>query len=153
MIDPATGWFEIAEIPTKRADDVVNILEFSWLTHYPWRTEIVMDRGKEFAGEVQETIHHEYGIRRKLITTQNPQANAMVEQVHQTVHNMVRSLKLTGKQDLDNTFGWLGILSTVRQAVIGTVHTTNKATPTQLVFGQDAILNIQFQADWQYLKQ
>ena len=32
MIDPATGWFEIAEIPTKRADDVINILEFSWLT-------------------------------------------------------------------------------------------------------------------------
>jgi hypothetical protein len=72
MIDPATGWFEIAEIPTKRADDVVNILEFTWPTRYPWPTEIIMDRGKEFAAEVQRTIKHEYGSTKKLITTRNP---------------------------------------------------------------------------------
>ena len=69
MIDPATGWFKIAKVPTKQADDVVNILEFSWLTQYPWPTEIIMDRGKEFAAEVQDTIHNEYGIKKKLITT------------------------------------------------------------------------------------
>ena len=46
MIDPATGWFEIVDIPTKRADDIVNLLEFTWLTRYPWPTEIIMDRGK-----------------------------------------------------------------------------------------------------------
>ena len=63
-----------------------------------------MDRGKEFAGEVQATIHNEYGIKKKLITTQNPQANAIVERVHQSVHNMVRSLKICGQQDLDPDF-------------------------------------------------
>ena len=63
-----------------------------------------------------------------MITTQNFQANAMVERVHQTVHNLVRSLKISGKQDLDPDFRWAGILSAVRQAVIGTVYTTNKAT-------------------------
>ena len=112
-----------------------------------------MDCSKEVAAEVQETIHHEYGIHRKLITTHNPQANSRVEQVHQTVQNMVRSFKLSGKQDLDDTSGWLGILRAVQQAVIGTVHTTNKAIPSQLVFWQDAILNIQFQAALQYLRQ
>ena len=54
MIDPATGWFEIAEVPTRRADNIVNILEFSWLTCYPWPTEIIMDRGKEFQAEVSD---------------------------------------------------------------------------------------------------
>ena len=34
-----------------------------------------------------------------------------------------------------------------------TVHTTNKATPAQLVFGRDAIHNVPFIADWQYLKE
>ena len=87
-----------------------------------------MDRGKEFAGEVQETIHNEYGIKKKLITTQNPQVNAIVERVHQTVHNLIRSLKIRGKEDLDKDFKWTGILSAVRQAVNGTDHTTNKAT-------------------------
>ena len=35
MIDPATGWFEIEEINEKRADDIANILEMTWLTRYP----------------------------------------------------------------------------------------------------------------------
>jgi hypothetical protein len=46
MIDPATGWFEIAEIPTKRADFMANLLEFHWLTHYPWPTKIQMESSK-----------------------------------------------------------------------------------------------------------
>jgi len=34
-----------------------------------------------------------------------------------------------------------------------TVHTTSRATPTQLVFGRDAMLNASFQADWQFIKE
>ena len=33
------------------------------------------------------------------------------------------------------------------------VHTTLRATPTQLVFGRDAFLNVSFEADWQYIKE
>ena len=49
-------------------------------------------------------------------------------------------------------FRWSGLLSAVCQAVIRTVHTTNSATLIQLVFGQDAILNVGFQANWEYLR-
>ena len=62
--DANTTWFDIAEVPTKQADDAINILEFSWLTRYLWPTEIVIDRGKEFAAKVQHTIHNEYGIKK-----------------------------------------------------------------------------------------
>ena len=34
-----------------------------------------------------------------------------------------------------------------------TVHSTSQSTPTQLVFGRDAILNVQVQADWKLIKQ
>jgi len=34
-----------------------------------------------------------------------------------------------------------------------TVHTAARATPTQLVFGHDAMLNASFQADWQFIKE
>ena len=37
-------------------------------------------------------------------------------------------------------------------ALRATVHTTTQATPMQLVFGRDAILNVQFEADWEYIK-
>ena len=59
--------------------DVVHQLETQWLARYPWPTEIIMDRGTEFAKEVQACIKDEYGIRKKLITTRNPQANSIVE--------------------------------------------------------------------------
>ena len=89
MIDPTTGWFEIAEINEKQADEIINRSEFTWLTRYPWPTEIIMDRGREFAAEVRDALKNEYGITRKLITTRNPQANSIIERVHQVMHNMI----------------------------------------------------------------
>ena len=34
-----------------------------------------------------------------------------------------------------------------------TVHTTSRATPTQLAFNRDAMLNVSFEADWQFIKE
>jgi hypothetical protein len=152
MIDPATGWFEIAEIPAKKADEVANILEYAWLSRYPWPTEVVMDRGKEFLAEMVTMLRDDYGIVRKPITTRNPQANAMVERCHQTLHNMIRSHRITSKQDLPMKDAWRGILSACAFAMRATVHTTSRATPMQLVFNRDAIHNVRFEADWQFIK-
>ena len=49
-------------------------------------------------------------------------------------------------------YGWQGVLAAVRHAIRCSVHTTTRATPTHLVFNRDAILNISFEADWQYIK-
>jgi hypothetical protein len=72
MIDPVTGWFEIAEVPKKSADVVINLLDQTWLVRYPRPAEIIMDRGRELAGEVQLELQREYSIITKLITTRNP---------------------------------------------------------------------------------
>jgi hypothetical protein len=85
MIDPATGGFEIVEVPKRRADYVSNLIEINWLTPYPWPTKIIMDRGSKFAAEVRKMLNKEYLIKRKLITTRNPQANAGIERIHQVV--------------------------------------------------------------------
>ena len=65
---------------------------------------------------------------------------------------MVRPIGLRDARDL-GSYGWRGILSAVRQAMRSTVHTTTRATPTQLVFNRDALLNISFEADWQYIRE
>jgi hypothetical protein len=49
---------------------------------------------------------------------------------------------------LDEDDPWEGILTETMFAIRATYHTTLQATPSQLVFGQDAILNIQFEANW-----
>ena len=38
-------------------------------------------------------------------------------------------------------------------AIRSTYHTTTQATPSQLVFGRDAILNTVFQANWKYIRE
>ena len=46
---------------------------------------------------------------------------------------------------------WDGILSAAMFALRATYHTTLQATPMQLVFGRDAILNTQFKANWKLI--
>jgi hypothetical protein len=152
MIDPATGWFEIIEIPSKRADVIADLLERTWIMRYPWPEMVVMDRGREFMAEVKTLLHDEYGIVRRPITTRNPQANSMVERAHKTIKDMIRSQNLKDKRDLVDG-RWDGVLSAVGFAMRATVHTTTRATPAQLVFNRDAMHNVGFEADWQYIKQ
>ena len=90
MIDPATGWFEIKEYDDKKSITVANIAEQEWFCRYPWPTQITYDRGSEFIGkDFQKMIKEEYGVTRKPITVQNPQANAIVEQIHQVIGNII----------------------------------------------------------------
>jgi hypothetical protein len=110
-----------------------------------------MDHGKEFMAEVRRTLKHDYGIQRKLITTQNPQGKAMVEWAHQTLHSMLATKEIG--QGLNPREKWEGILAAVGFVMQATVHTTMRATPMQLVFGRDAIHNVRFQADWPFVKE
>ena len=38
-------------------------------------------------------------------------------------------------------------------ATRATIHSTSRATPAQLVFGHDAMLNVQHEANWAYIKE
>jgi transposase InsO family protein len=150
MIDPATSWFEICQYDSKRSDIVADLLERSWLCRYPWPEQIIYDRGSEFIGpEFQQLIKDEYHIDCKPISIANPQANAILERVHQVVGNMIRTFELEESEE-DDPFS--GILSAVAWAIRSTYHTTLKATPGQLVFGRDMILNVTHIADWHLIK-
>ena len=152
MIDPATGWFEIAPVHNKEAYEIASALEQTWLSRYPWPTEVVLDRGREFMGECQRMLRCDYGIVRKPITARNPQANAMIERAHQTLGNLLRTQQLHNLDPVDYDEQIGGILAAVGFAMRATVHTTTRATPAQLVFSRDAVLNTRFEADWQYIK-
>lgn len=151
MIDPATGWFEMKSIKTKKAIVVANTIEQTWLTRYPRPDLITYDKGSEFMAEFAKMIDEDYGIKKKPITTRNPQSNSILERIHQTLGNMIRTFEINDI-DVDDEDPWAGILSAVMFATRATYHTTLKATPMQLVFGRDAILNTQFEADWTLIK-
>ena len=152
MIDPATGWVEIRALPGARADYISNQVEFAWLTRYPQPTKIILDRGNEFLAKFKTLIEDDYGITIKPITVQNPQANVILELVHQTISNIIRTMKA---QDmfLDDENPWNGILASTMFALRTTVHTTTRFIPMQLVFGRDAVLNTRHEADWHVIKE
>ena len=151
MLDPATGWFEIAEIDDKRADTISNVLQMTWFNRYPWPTKIINDRGTEFMAEVKELVERDIGVKQSFITTRNPQANANCERVNKIIHNMIRSFQIRDVRDLDVKLQWQGVLSSIGFAIRSTVHTTTQATAAQLVFHRDAIHNVAFKADWKYI--
>ena len=151
MIDPATGWFEVREINEScTAYEVASIVEQTWLTRYPWPTEVIMDRGTEFLKEFRTMLQKDYDCIRKVISTRNPQANSMVERVHQTLGNLLRTFRVHKRDEADP---WGNVLAACMFAIRSTVHTTLQATPAQLVFGRDSLLNIKFEADWEAIKQ
>jgi voltage-gated potassium channel Kch len=94
--------------------------------------------------EFATMVKHDYGITVKAITTRNPQANAILERIHATLGNIIRTHQVLGTE-LDEGDPWSGILEAAMYATRATILTTLKATPMQLVFGRDAVLNTQFE--------
>src|SRR5210317_1055363 len=131
MIDPATGWFEIHPLEDKKSITVTNIVEQQLLKRYPWPTQITFDRGSEFIGhDFKDMVQIDYGIKAKPITTRNPQANDILERVHQVIVNIIRKYELQTIY-LDEDDPCNGILMATAFAIRSTYHTTLKKTPGQ----------------------
>jgi transposase InsO family protein len=81
-----------------------------------------MDRGSKFVAEVRKMLNKEYPIKRKLITTRNPQANAVMERIHQVVHNMIHVQAISGKKDVKETYKLEGVLAVGVSAVLETQY-------------------------------
>ena len=121
LIDPATGWIEIKAVPSARADLVANQVELAWLTIYPLPEKVILDRGNEFLAEFKNLIENDYGIEIKPITTRNPQANTILERVHQTIGNIICTFKIK-EMVLEDENPWDGILAATMFALLTTVH-------------------------------
>ena len=152
MIDPATSWFEMKQINNKQAITVAHAVEQTWLSRYPWPKKITYDKGSEFMADFAKMIVDEYGIKKCGISPRNPQANSILERIHQVIGNMIKTFQIYDREDLEEQDPWSGILAAIMFGVRATYHTTLEATPAQLVFGRDSVLPIQHQADWKYIQ-
>eukprot|EP00957_Ditylum_brightwellii_P114957 8767534-Ditylum_brightwellii.AAC.1 len=60
--------------------------------------------------EFTEMIASDYGVKKKPTTARNPQANSIIERIHQTIGTMIRSFEVHGTT-IDEKDPWTGILS------------------------------------------
>jgi len=62
FIDPATGWFEIVEVPTidKSSARLSQLFDQVWLSRYPRPNEVSFDNGSEFKRDfvpINQNLH------------------------------------------------------------------------------------------------
>jgi hypothetical protein len=74
---------------------------------------------------------------------ENPQVNAIVELAQQMFGNYVGVSNFQDKPYYDLHDPWGGILAAVAFRLRSTYHMTLQATPDQLIFGRDMVLNVQ----------
>ena len=166
MIDAATGWFEIVELPNrmiekkcprtgktseveiidKTSATVSHLLNKCWLSRYPRPKYLVCDNGSEFELHLK-ALCKQYQIGRKPTTSKNPQANAILERVHGVFNDMLRTSNLDDSDSIDD-IRIDQFITNAAWAIRSTYHTVLKATPGEAIFGRDMLFDIPFVADW-----
>ena len=111
IIDPATGCFEIFEIPTfdlnevmagndeyidKSSDRVSHMFNNTWICKYPGPFKFVFDNRYEFKIYFTPLLKY-FDIKPVLTSINNYQANAPVERVHQVILNILVTKDLYNK--------------------------------------------------------
>jgi hypothetical protein len=150
MCDPATGWFEVAEVKDKASEGTAKILDQTWFCLYPRPKRCISDNGNEFLSKEFQELLQSYGGKSVPITVKNPQAN-FVESVHQTLGNMLRSYELED-HDFDYQDLWSQILAICAWAICSTVHSVLNATPAQIVFGRDMLFDFLFTTEYKEIR-
>lgn len=71
--------------------------------------------------ELSQMVKKDYGIKLKLITTMNPQANTIIERVHQKIGNILHTFNV---KNIDVEDPWVGIMVAIMFAIRATFHNT-----------------------------
>ena len=132
MIDPATNWFKIAVIHDPNSKEMQCNLDSFWLARYPRPQECGFDSGSEFKW-LFKALCTNFGFKSKNTMDYNPQANAIIERVHQVIGDQMRTFELENREftKVEKTFELF--LTACAYAIRSTFHTTYKASPGQLV--------------------
>jgi hypothetical protein len=163
MIDPATSWFEIVELPTvaqettvppagkgkkvtfakytkvpepyfdKSSAQISNLVYKTWFSRYPRCHYIIYNKGSEFKLHFR-SLCDTYRIKHKPTSVKNPQANAILECIHDVLGNTLSTSKLDMAESV-KTSDIDVFLSDAAWAVRSTYQTVLKASPGAAIFG------------------
>ena len=151
MIDPVTNLLEIVLVePTKTSAETANMLETTWLSHYPRPSKVVWDKGPEFVGFEWDDLLTKVGIKKSFITSRNPQSNSLIERSHQAISQVIRVLVALrppsnaneGDKLIDTAFA-----TAMHASRCASNSQLNFYSPGALVFHHDMFLGIPLHAD------
>ena len=119
---------------------ISHLVNKTWFSRYPHCQNIIYDNGSKFKLHL-EALCDLYGIKLKPTSVKNPQANAILERVHQVIMTMLRTAEIdmadsVTSSDIDS------FLTNASMAIRSMYHTVLKASPGTAIFGQDILLDI-----------
>jgi len=151
MVDPVTGWFELARLKdSPNAAETQRLMDSVWLARYPRPKEIGFDGGSEFKAEFQELCEN-MGLKRKPSGAWNPQSNSVLERIHQVVKDCLLSFNLE-QRDLHEKDPFEEFTTKAVYAIRSAIHTTLGYSPAQLAFGWDMFMPVNFPVDWEAIR-
>lgn len=144
IIERQFRWLELIVQRGKTAKATAISFERAWLCRYPRPKYVIHDLGTEFTGDEFQEMLLSLAIKSKRITAKNPQANAICERVHLEITNILRV-----RPDLHDQLEVA--LDYAAYAIRASYHSILRASPAQLLFGEDMITRQLHFANWSFL--
>ena len=104
IIDRFTRWPEAISLPDAHASTCVSALLYHWVARFGVPEDIVSDRGRQFTSNLWSELNKLLGIDTNTTTAYHPQANGMVERLHQQLKAALKA-RTTGP-DCSISFRW-----------------------------------------------
>ena len=152
-IDSVISLPEVIPVDRATSRTVAEAFEDHWLSRYPFPIRCIHDNGNEFLGPEFTCMLKKNNIQSVPTTVKNPQANAVVERMHQTISTMIA---ISIQENLPNTFEEASSLIqrnclSAQFALRATVHSTMKYSPGELAFGRNILNPFSKQINWDEL--
>jgi hypothetical protein len=137
--DYATKWAEAAATRTDDAKTVAKFLYENIISRFGCPKELISDRGTHFLNSTIEALTTKYLIKHRKTSPYHPRANGQTEKTNGLLCQILTKTISGSATDWDDKL-WSALWA-YRTAY----KVTTQFTPFQLVYGQEAILPIEFE--------
>ena len=152
MIKPTTGWFEIVKVLTSDINELTGVNDeyidksSCRVSHLFNPLKVVFDNRSEFKWDFVPLLK-DFNIESVLTKIKNPQANVLVDQVHQVLLNIIVTRYFANRIfDYINSSG--NTLAYTASTIMIFYYLTIQATPGLDIIGRDVIFNLESFVDW-----
>ena len=112
FVDPVIGRFDITETTDKNSARISRIFNNTWLSHYLRPRKVIFDNGDDFKKDFLPLLNH-FSIKHTPTTNKNPEANSILERVHQVLGYIILRTKTLHKYDFGDLDSWSELLTSV----------------------------------------